>query len=151
MAISLLLLVNTSFDDGNFADVASGYSLALAEGSSGNRNYQSIAELAWAAGSLVTTVEELALFLDALLLDEELLSAESLEAMLGDIPDGADYGLGLAPGTDFGVGHDGSIFGFNSTAQLNPETGEMLILVVNNDARRPSIPSELITELTGLG
>lgn len=144
-------LTETNFDDGRIDDVTSGYSAALVEGSSGGRNYQSIAQLAWAAGSLVTTVEELAIFLDALLIEDQLLSAESLNAMLGLIPDGADYGLGLAPGTDFGVGHDGSIFGFNSTAQVDAATGEMVILVVNNDARRPAIVTALITERTGIG
>ena len=145
-----LELVDTSFDDGSVGDVASGYSLALIEGNSGSRNYQSIAELAWAAGSLVTTVEELAVFLDALLVEERLISSDSLEAMIGNVPAGGDYGLGLAPGTDFGLGHGGSIFGFNSDAQLDPETGEMVIVVVNNDIRRPSIATELITDFVGI-
>lgn len=143
-------LTDTSFDGGDVEGVVSGYSLALAEGSSGSRDYQSIAQLAWTAGSLVTTIEELAIFFDALLVEDQLLSPESLEEMLGEIPDGAPYGLGLAPGSDFGVGHDGSIFGFNSEAQVDPATREMVLLVVNNDARRPSIATALITELTGI-
>ncbi len=110
----------------------------------------SITELAWAAGSLVTTVEELAVFLDALLVEERLISSDSLEAMIGNVPAGGDYGLGLAPGTDFGLGHGGSIFGFNSDAQLDPETGEMVIVVVNKDIRRPSIATELITDFVGI-
>ena len=143
-------LTDTVFDDGSVDGVASGYSLAIPEGASGNRNYQSIAELAWAAGAITTTPEELATFLDALLIEGQLLSDQALEDMQPAFAEGGEYGLGLAIGTDFGIGHDGSIFGFNSSAQLDPESGEMLILIVNNDARRPSVATELITDLAGI-
>lgn len=127
-------LSRTGFDDGNLIDVAAGFTSYLPGGTSASNSYRGLAMSAWAAGGLVTTVGELATFLDALMFDD-LVSAESLKWMvLGLEEPGAAYGLGLHAGPDFGVGHGGSIMGFNSIAEVDPETGELIVVVVNNDS-----------------
>lgn len=139
-------LSQTGFDDGSFDDVASGYSVVVPEGSSTRRDYTSIATMAWAAGSMVTTVPELATFLDAVYVTGQLLEAESVAEMTAALDEGEEYGLGTHPGADFGVGHGGIIIGFNSMAEIDPETGAMVIVVVNNDGRRPDVASGVLAK-----
>ena len=148
---SPLGLTQTGFDDGSFDDVAGGYSVIVPEGSSTNRDYTSIATMAWAAGSMVTTVSELATFLDAVYVGSELLQPESVAEMTAALDAGEEYGLGTHAGADFGVGHGGVIFGFNSVAEIDPDTGAMVIVVVNNDGRRPDVASGVLAEfITGV-
>ena len=147
---SPLGLTQTGFDDGSFDDVASGYSVVVPEGSSTRRDYTSIATMAWAAGSMVTTVSELATFLDAVYVSSELLEPASVAEMTAALDAGEEYGLGTQPGVDFGVGHGGVIVGFNSMAQIDPDTGAIVIVVVNNDSRRPDVASGVLAEfITG--
>lgn len=143
-----LALDDTEWATGSLTDVAGGYSAATASGTSHGQSYASVAYGSWAAGGLVTTVDDLADFLDALVLGD-LLSPASLAAMLGDLDDGAEYGLGLHGGADFGVGHGGLIIGFASMAQVDVETSEMLIVVVNNDQRRATVLSADLAEVMG--
>ena len=97
--------------------------------------YDSVATGAWAAGSLISTVDDLSLFLEALF-DGRLVSDESLAAMtdVGDV----GYGLGILQAnfsfSQSGFGHSGSIFGYTSTMALDPETGDRLVIVTNNDS-----------------
>lgn len=133
-------LTETAFADGTIVDVAGGYSGLVPSGNSFDQDYTSIAYGSWAAGGLVTTVEELAQFLDAALTGD-LLSVSSQQAMSATILLGGEYGLGLHAGPDFGVGHGGSIIGFNSIAELDIATGEMIVVVVNNDMRSPEVIS----------
>ena len=51
--------------------------------------------------------------------------------MLLGLNDPGAYGLGLHTGPDFGVGHGGGMVGFNSLAEIDPETGEMIIVVTD--------------------
>lgn len=141
-----LELEHTEFDDGTLADVVSGHSALIPGGTSTSRSYRSIAFGSWAAGGLVTTVDELAAFLDALLFGD-LVSDAAREDMVEGLADGAEYGLGLHPGPDFGVGHSGSIIGFNSIAEVDLDTREMVIVVVNNDLRKPDIASAKLVDV----
>lgn len=139
-------LTETGFDDGTMLNVAAGYTAAIAEGQSGARSYESIADSAWAAGAIVTTVSELATFLNALYVDQELIEPALVAEMIEGVNSGIEYGLGTHAGPDFGLGHGGSIVGFNSMAQVDPETGEMVIVVVNNDLRRADVASAVLSE-----
>ncbi len=139
-------LDHTEFDDGTLTDVVSGYTGLVPGRTSTARSYRSIAFSSWAAGGLVTTVDELAVFLDALLFGD-LVSEPARDEMLDGLADGAEYGLGLHPGPDFGVGHGGSIIGFNSIAEVDLDTREILIVVVNNDLRRANIASAALAEV----
>ncbi len=139
-------LTHTTFADGTLTDVVGGYSAMTPTGNSYAQSYSAVANSAWAAGSLVTTVEELAMIFDALFFGD-LVSADSRVAMVGGIEEGAEYGLGLHEGPDFGVGHGGSIVGFNSIAQIDLESRELVIAVVNNDQRSPSVLSAKLTNV----
>ena len=83
------------------------------------------------------------------LFDGALLDQELVAAMRQPIDDGAEYGLGLHEGSDFGIGHGGAILGFNSMLQLDPATGDLLLVVVNNEQRRPAALTEAVWEAAG--
>lgn len=128
------------FDDGT-ADVVEGYT-ASGNLSTGDSSYRSVATAAWAAGALISSTEDLGSFLDALLMGD--IVAEQYVDEMWPTDENENYGFGLFPGDQFGVGHNGSIDGFNSLMQLDPGTGDMLVVVVNNDQRRPSIASQAL-------
>lgn len=140
-------LTMTAFDDGSRNDVIDAHTAFVPSGST-DFDYTSVATSAWAAGSLVTTAEELARFATALF-DGELLDAALVDEMRAPLEAGAEYGLGLHPGPDFGVGHGGAIPGFNSILQLDPATGDLLIVVVGNDLRSPEALTEAVWEAAG--
>ena len=99
---------------------------------------------------MVTTVSELATFIDAVYVTGELLQPESVAEMTAALDAGEEYGLGTHAGADFGIGHGGAIIGFNSVAEVDPETGAMVIVVVNNDGRRAEVASSVLAEfITG--
>lgn len=139
-------LENTQFADGSGSGVAAGYTALVPGSSSASRNYTSIAYGSWAAGGLITTIGELEVFLDALFFGE-LVSPEARDEMVGDVEQGADYGLGIHAGPDFGVGHGGSIIGFNSIAEVDLDTGEMVLVVVNNDLRNPDVATGVLVDV----
>jgi len=128
------------YDDGT-EDIVDGYTAAGTR-STGEASYRAVATAAWTAGSLVSSTEDLGVFLDALLMGE--IVSEEYVAEMWPTPENDNYGFGLLVGDQFGVGHNGSIDGFNSLMQLDPGTGDVLVVVVNNDQRRPSIASQAL-------
>lgn len=85
---------------------------------------------AWSAGALAATLEDLAVFYEALF-SGKLITQESLEKML-DIKEG--YGLGIAsfPFNDKKLyGHTGGIESYRSTVGYNREDGLLLVQFVN--------------------
>lgn len=97
----------------------------------------------------MTTVSELAVFFNALYVDEALLPQELLDEMYDGLEGRFEYGLGTHVGPDFGLGHGGSIVGFNSIGEVDPDSGEMIIVVVNNDGQSPAAASAALTEAAG--
>jgi D-alanyl-D-alanine carboxypeptidase len=97
--------------------------------------YESIASSAWAAGALISTTGDLARFLTGLFAGE-LISEESLDQMTDVADDG--YGLGLFAarlGPDSpGYAHNGVIPGYTSTMAIDPVSGDVLVILTNNDA-----------------
>ncbi len=97
-------------------------------------DYESVASGAWAAGALVSTVDDLATFLTSLF-EGDLVSAESLAEMTDTGTSG--YGLGLFAAQfgdeDPGYAHNGSIPGFSSTMGISPASGDLIVILVNND------------------
>jgi D-alanyl-D-alanine carboxypeptidase len=96
--------------------------------------YDSISSAAWAAGSLTSTTSELATCFDALFASK-LVSPDALDEMTEAGPD--SYGLGLGvldhqSGTRF-YGHNGGIFGYTSFAAFDPNTGDTVVVLTNND------------------
>ena len=100
----------------------------------GNVEYESIASGAWAAGALVSTVDDLAGFLTSLF-DGDLVSEQALAEMIDTGTSG--YGLGLFAArlgdNEPGYAHNGAIPGFSSTMGISPQSGDMIIVLTNND------------------
>jgi D-alanyl-D-alanine carboxypeptidase len=92
-------------------------------------------EVAWAAGSMTSTLPDLVVWASALadgrLLSEQL-QAERLET---DFLDGSNmqYGLGVERFGDF-VGHGGAIFGYNTTIMRVPERDVTVVIVGNGSS-----------------
>ena len=113
--------------------VAAGFSPGILQGHD-DADYTSFASSAWAAGALVSTVGDLATFLDALVAGA-LISQASLAEMTTTGPDGNGLGLfdiGLGP-SQSGYGHGGEIFGYTALMGIDPDTGDTLVVVTNND------------------
>lgn len=90
----------------------------------------------WAAGAAISTIDDLAIYVEALvdggLLGEELQAERlaSIEPIHPEVPDGAAYGMALA---QFGpmLGHDGSLPGFQSFMGHDPNHHATVIVVTN--------------------
>ncbi len=115
-------------------NLAAGWSPGVLTGDSA-ASYESIASSAWSAGALISTTRDLARFLTGLF-DGELISAERLDEMTDVADDG--YGLGLFSarlGPDSrAYAHNGSIPGYSSTMAIDPVSGDVLVILTNNDA-----------------
>lgn len=103
----------------------------------------------WSDGSLVSTAPELATFLRALL-GGRLLSPELLQAMTtgpsGQALEGFGYGLGILAQPHAGgpwLGHNGGNAGFLSNAIIDPDSGDVLIALTNNDALPQGVSQRL--------
>ncbi|NNE96404.1 MAG: beta-lactamase family protein [Acidimicrobiales bacterium] len=132
----LLGLDNTYFataDRPGNDDLALGWSDGFIQGDAAT-SYVAMETAAWAAGSLVSTAEDLADFLDALF-DEKLISIDRIGEMTFTGTDG--YGLGLFTAAlgpaGAGYAHNGSIPGYHSTMGVVPRTGDKLVILTNND------------------
>ena len=86
---------------------------------------------------------------DTALLGGDVLSPESTALMQEIVSPADEYALGLHAGPDFGMGHGGAILGFNSMMQLDPTSGDLLIVVVNNDLRDPAAVSGRVWDAVG--
>lgn len=101
--------------------------------------YTSVATYAWAAGGLVSSVEDLHRFVSALF-QGKLLSTELLEEMTeGSLTEWSpeiDYGLGIMRFRKYGrtYGHYGDVLGYNTWLVHAPETATTAVLVSTNDA-----------------
>lgn len=133
-------LANTSFVGGEVstpADLAGGWSLGVSSGEK-QAPYESIASSAWAAGALVSTATDLRTFMEGLFAGK-LVSDESLAAMtdLGN----AGHGFGLFAAQlgagNPGYSHGGGIPGYLSTMGIAPESGDLLVVLTNNDTLIP--------------
>jgi D-alanyl-D-alanine carboxypeptidase len=94
--------------------------------------YSSIVSSAGASGGLISTTGDLATFLHALFAGD-LVSTEALTQMetTGTWPGGLS---GLGPGTGIsGVGHAGSMGGYASIMLIDPDTGDAVVALTNND------------------
>ncbi|MET0672255.1 MAG: serine hydrolase domain-containing protein [Microbacterium pygmaeum] len=96
-------------------------------------------EVAWAAGSMTSTLGDLATWSVALA-EGDLLSPELQSARVDtDFLDGSnlEYGLALQRFGDF-VGHGGAIFGYNTTMMRFPEADATIVVVGNGSSNGSS-------------
>jgi D-alanyl-D-alanine carboxypeptidase len=90
---------------------------------------------AWTAGAAISTADELATYVEAMV-DGGLLDAQTQKVRMDSIREittGAGYGLGIA---QFGpmYGHDGQLPGFSTFMARDPKTGTTLIIGTNLSA-----------------
>lgn len=112
---------------------------------------------AWAAGAGISTANELAIWVEAVVQGRLLgkqLQQQRLDSVLPtdpDKPEGAAYGLALAKMGPF-LGHTGELPGFNSFMGHDPEHGVTLVVWTNlapaADGRDPA--TTIARALTGL-
>lgn len=106
-------------------------------------------------GGLISTTADLTAFYHALLVEESLLSDDSLTQLLDFEADdeGSGYSLGFGSWeTDAGIawGHSGAVSGFQSVALYLPdEDAIIVILVASADLDPESLADALIEELVG--
>ncbi|MFI4875873.1 MAG: serine hydrolase, partial [Blastopirellula sp. JB062] len=93
----------------------------------------------WAAGGAISTAQDLATYVEALV-GGRLLSSEMHQKQLASIrpnepdnPQSAGYGLGMAKLGPM-LGHDGSLPGYQSFMGHDPQTGLTLIVLTNLQA-----------------
>ncbi|WP_170037441.1 serine hydrolase domain-containing protein [Georgenia soli] len=99
----------------------------------------SLETAAWAAGGMVSTAQDLTTFFRALAAGE-LLSAAAMGEMT-DFRGRAGFGLGLwrvQLSTGPGYGHGGSLPGFKAFAAVRSESGDVLVVLANEDDLDPS-------------
>ncbi len=113
---------------------------------------------AWAAGAGISTVEDLATWVEALidgkLLDPDMQARRiaSVQSTNPALPDAPQYGLAIAK---FGAlyGHTGEVPGFNTFAATDPENNVTIVVWVNLDptadgrAAATTIAKDLIEQM----
>lgn len=107
----------------------------------------------WAAGSMISTLHDLEIWVKALATGE-LLSPETHEERMGWVDTGFlwlgqpfRYGLGFIDFAGF-LGHSGVIFGYTSWMAHQPETGATIIVLTNlYQAEGPKAPAETLALL----
>jgi D-alanyl-D-alanine carboxypeptidase len=105
-----------------------------------------------ADGGIISTVGDLTTFYEALLLDETLLSEESMEELLDfqTADESGGYSLGLGEyESDWGpaIGHSGAVVGFLSNGVYLPDE-EAIIIVLSADMQRDPVElANLVADL----
>lgn len=89
---------------------------------------------AWTAGSLVSTAEELAVFLQAFSAGD-LVSGSTVTAMtdFGNSPYGFGFAFVELNVGQTGYGHGGAIPGYSSYMFLDPQSGDLIVALSSND------------------
>lgn len=104
------------------------------DGNSEGKSLHALETAAGAAGGIVSTAQDLTTFFHALA-GGELLSAAAMDEMT-DFRGRAGFGLGLwrvrLP-TGPGYGHGGDLPGFRSFAAVRAESGDVLVVLANED------------------
>ncbi len=128
-----------------------GLSNALPEGDTSSVSYRALETAAGAAGALVSTPADLAAFLRALA-HGQLLSASTFPEMTKGLPE-TGHSLGCWPPTPpsaTGISNSGAIPAFTAYMQYDPATGDLLVLMLNDDTRTPeqlgTSPNEITAE-----
>jgi D-alanyl-D-alanine carboxypeptidase len=104
-------------------------------------------DVAWAAGAMISTLEDLRLWAAALvsgsLLTPQLQAERLAMQTMSAAPLHIGYGLGIM---EFGglLGHNGGIFGYSSWLMRDPETDATIVLVTNLGDTHGGIASVII-------
>lgn len=86
----------------------------------------------WAAGGMISTLQDMLTYDRALGTGRGMLSPESQKTRLDSIPGSAGYGLALGC-IDGWVGHTGELPGFNSSVFYDTTSDTSVVVLVNSD------------------
>jgi D-alanyl-D-alanine carboxypeptidase len=96
---------------------------------------------AWTAGGAISTADDLATYVEAMVSSGKLLDAQTEKLRIDSIvpvdpgtPDGVGYGLGLVRFPPTLYGHDGQLPGFSAFMAHDPETDTTIIIATNLSA-----------------
>jgi D-alanyl-D-alanine carboxypeptidase len=114
------------------------FSNSLPGGDTNGDSYRALETTAGAAGALVSTASDLAIFIRALA-HGEILDEPTYAEMTNGLPDdGQTLGVFAAdPPTTTGIANSGSVPGFISYVQYDPVTEDLFVLLLNDDTRSP--------------
>lgn len=98
----------------------------------------------WTAGAMAVTPADLVRWLRALYIDQKILAPSSFGAMTTSVA-GAGYGLGCeifpakaTGGMGAGLGHGGSIFGFQTQASAFPDAKAVIVAIAGDTGGDPN-------------
>ncbi|MGW7199597.1 serine hydrolase domain-containing protein [Streptomyces chryseus] len=135
------------------APVLTGKSAAFANWSAGNPLdvTHANASLAWAAGAVTSTVDDLRRWAPVLATGALLSPGTQRERLTfvptSDVPGRPTYGLGIADVDGF-LGHDGQIPGYNSFVGHDPERRATVVVLANlSQSPDGSAPADELTKL----
>jgi D-alanyl-D-alanine carboxypeptidase len=131
-------LSSTYFAPDDTRSPIGGFSNSLPGGDTNGDSYRALETTAGAAGSLVSTASDLAIFIRALAHGEildELTYAEMTKGLPGD---GQSLGVfGADPPSTTGISNSGNVPGFIAYMQYDPVTEDLFVLLLNDDTRSP--------------
>jgi D-alanyl-D-alanine carboxypeptidase len=87
-------------------------------------------------GALISTTADLTRFYQALFIDGELLSEESVEMMIDVANEEYEYGIGLEVyDSEYGLvlGHTGGVLGFTGAVFYAPDLGAIVVILYGSD------------------
>jgi len=123
-----------------------GFSNSLPGGDTNGDSYRALETAAGAAGSLVSTAPDLAIFIRALAHGEILDETTYAEMTTGLPNDGHTLSVFAAdPPSTTGISNTGNVPGFIAYMQYDPVTEDLFVFLLNDDTRSPE---QLGTDLT---
>ena len=131
-------LSSTYFAPDDTRSPIGGFSNSLPGGDTNGDSYRALETTAGAAGSLVSTASDLAIFIRALA-HGELLDERTYAEMTKGLPDdGHTLGVFAAdPPSTTGISNSGNVPGFIAYMQYDPVTEDLFVLLLNDDTRSP--------------
>lgn len=131
-------LSHTFFAPDDTRSPIGGFSDSLPGGDTSGASYRALETALGAAGSLVSTASDLAIFVRALA-HGGLLDERTYAEMTMGLPDhGRTLGVFAAdPPSTTGIANSGAVPGFTAYLQYDPETQDLFVLLLNDDTRSP--------------
>lgn len=141
-------LKSTYFAPDDTRSPIGGFSNSLPGGDTNGASYRALETSAGAAGALVSTASDLAIFIRALA-HGELLGERTYAEMTKGLPaEGQTLGVFPAdPPSTTGISNSGNIPGFTAYMQYDPVTEDLFVLLLNDDTRSPE---QLGTDLSDI-
>ncbi|MEY2582683.1 MAG: D-alanyl-D-alanine carboxypeptidase [Ilumatobacteraceae bacterium] len=136
--IEPLGLKSTYFAPDDTRSPIGGFSNSLPGGDTNGASYRALETTAGAAGALVSTASDLAIFIRALA-HGKLLDERTYAQMTKGLPgDGQTLGVFAAdPPSTTGISNSGNVPGFTAYMQYDPATEDLFVLLLNDDTRSP--------------